>query len=375
MKTLYSLRVMNYCKKIIVYVFLLTISVFSYSYANNEYDISHDELIDQRVKNLFNNPNKQWTLMGMTIIENNINKLIKWLVERYDGQFAVTTTPVTEQEKMTASVGRLSQYLCVQKNIVVQQFDADKRYTPDIDNIESKMWVCQENNNLLYQEAIKYYVLPDVGTLQTVYIPLANKLWYWLQWFESYLQGDLLDMQSEQFFFEEHTAVDIVPLMDLTDTKLWRRRKDEFDAMKIIAYVETSNYPFFDDTIMIAILAKKWDNYIKITTPYQKLRYKELWNINALVKELFTRSVEDDVKDIVVSNTYFDTYYYTALKDLHIDDSSLQKNKVRQYLTVLRQNNLEPQWYIDFFVQSLKKDTILESLLYDHLKTLSPFFD
>jgi hypothetical protein len=145
--------------------------------------------------------------------------------------------------------------------------------------------------------------------------------------------------------------------------------------IKIIAYVETANYPFFDDNIMIAVLAKKDDNYIKITTPYQKIRYKDLGNINILVKELFTRSVEDDVKNVVVSNTYFDNYYYAAIKKLKIEDSSVQKNKVRQYLTILRQNDLEPQGYIDFFVQSLKKDARLESLLYDHLETLNSFFE
>ncbi len=366
---------MNYCKKIILNVFLFIISLFSFSYANVEYDILHDNLIDKKVKNLINNPTKQWKLMSIAIVENNINQLIKWLTERYDGQFVVTETPVTEQEKMTTTVWLLSQYLCSQKNTILQQFDNNKWYTLDIDSVQSKMWMCQKDNSLLYQEAIKYYVLPDVGTLQTIHIPLANKLGYTLQWFEQYLQGDLLDMQSEQFFFEEHASVDIVPLMDLTNTNLWRQWRNKFDMIKIIAYVETANYPFFDDNIMIAVLAKKDDNYIKITTPYQKIRYKDLGNINILVKELFTRSVEDDVKNVVVSNTYFDNYYYAAIKKLKIEDSSVQKNKVRQYLTILRQNDLEPQGYIDFFVQSLKKDARLESLLYDHLETLNSFFE
>ncbi len=365
---------MNYSKKIIVNFLLLIISVFSSAYANYD-NLLHDDLVDQKVKKLLNTSNTQWTLLSMSLITNNINVLIKWLTERYDGQFVFTPIPKTEQEKMTATVWLLSQYLCSQKNTILQQFDTDVWYDPDIKDVQSKMWACQEKNNLLYQEAIKYYVLPDVGTLQTVHIPLANKLWYKLEGFESYLQGDLLDMESEQFFFEEHTTVDIIPLMDLTDTKLWYKWKNEFDMIKIIAYVETTTYPFFGDTIMIAVLAKKWDNYIKITTPYQKLRYKELWNINILVKELFTRSLESDIKDAIVSNLHFDNYYYTVLKDLQIDDSALQKNKVRQYLTVLRQNNLEPQGYIDFFVQSLKKDARLESLLYDHLETLHSFFE
>lgn len=366
---------MNCSKKVVLSVCLFAVSLSSLSYASLEDTISQDLMIDQRVKNILNNPKKQWTPMSMTIIKNTTNTIIKKLTEHYNGQLAVTATPYTEQEKMTRSVWLLNQYLCFHKNSVIQSFDPAVFYSLDIDGIQSKMGACQEDTVLLYQEAIKYYVLPDVGTLQTVHIPLANKLWYKLDGFESYLQGDLLDMQSEQFFFEEHTAMDIVPLMDLTDTKLWRQWNDEFDMMKIIAYVETTDYPFFDDTIMIAILAKKWDNYIKITTPYQKFHYKELWNITALVKELFANSVDTSIKDAIVSNTYFDQYYYTAIKNLKIEDSSIQKNKVRQYLTVLRQNSMEPQWYIDFFVQSLKKDTKLESLLYDHLETLNPFFE
>jgi len=42
--------------------------------------------------------------MSMTIIENNINKIIKSLTENYNGQLVVTATPKTEQEKMTTSV-------------------------------------------------------------------------------------------------------------------------------------------------------------------------------------------------------------------------------------------------------------------------------
>jgi hypothetical protein len=150
-------------------------------------------------------------------------------------------------------------------------------------------------------------------------------------------------MKSEQFFFEEHAPLDIIPLMDLTDTTLGRQWRNKFDAMKIIAYVETTNYPFFDDSIMIAILAKKDDNYIKITTPYQKIHYPAFANIMMLIKELFTRSVQDNIGDIIVSNSYFDNYYSTVLKDLGLDNNSIQKNKVRQYLTVLRQNDTEPQ--------------------------------
>lgn len=140
--------------------------------------------------------------------------------------------------------------------------------------------------------------------------------------------------------------------MDLTDTELWRRWKSKFDTMKIIAYVEATNYPFFDDNIMIAILAKKDDNYIKITTPYQKIRYKNLSNITTLVRELFTHSVQDGIWDTIVSNSYFDRYYDTVIKDLWLEDNSIQKNKVRQYLTILWQNNEEPQGYIDFCTKS-----------------------
>lgn len=349
--------------------------MLSVSYASLEQRILNDDVIDKRVKNLVDAPQKQGTSMAMTMIENNINKLISILTDKYKSQLVVTPTPVTEQEKLTTSLGLLSEYLCLQKSSVVKQFDTDVFYDPDIDDIVPKMWWCYMDNKLTYQEAINYYVVPNIGTLETVHIPLAQKLWYKLEWFESYLKWDILDMQSEQFFFEEHTTVDIVPLMNLTDTKLWRRRKDEFDMMKIIAYVETTNYPFFDDTIMIAVLAKKWDNYIKITTPYQKIRYKELWNITTLVKELFYRSVEHNIGDAVVSNLYFDQYYYTALKELRLEDSSVQKNKVRQYLTVLRQNDVEPQWYIDFFVQSLKKDTTFIELVESQLKPLDLFID
>ena len=59
---------------------------------------------------------------------------------------------------------------------MIQSFDPAVFYSLDIDGIQSKMGACQEDTVLLYQEAIKYYVLPDVGTLQTVHIPLANKL-------------------------------------------------------------------------------------------------------------------------------------------------------------------------------------------------------
>ena len=356
-------------------VFIITFLFSSIWFAQLDQKLLNDSMIDQRVKNLVDSHNKEWTLMSMTIIENNINKILALLTERYNWQLVVTETPNTEQEKMTYSLWLLSNYLCFNKNKIIEQFDWDVFYSIDINNIISKMGSCSYNNLPTYREAIKYYVLPEIGTLETVHIPLAKKLWYKLEWFESYLNGNLLDMKSDQFFFEEHTSVDIIPLMNLTDSDLWEEREDEFDVMKIIAYVETTNYPFFDDNIMIAVLAKKWDNYIKITTPYQKIRYKPLWNISLLVKELFYRSVQNNINDAVVSNIYFDSYYYNILRDLKLEDSSIQKNKVRQYLTVLRQNDIEPQWYIDFVVQSLKKDNTLKDLLEFHLEKLEPFID
>jgi hypothetical protein len=83
-------------------------------------------------------------------------------------------------------------------------------------------------------------------------------------------------MRSEQFFFEEIAPVDIVPLLDLTDTPLGHQWADKFDKVKVIAYVETTRYPFFDDNIMIAVLARKGDNYIKIVTPYGKIQSPSL---------------------------------------------------------------------------------------------------
>ena len=375
LETLYCSRIMYYCKKFVLNVFIITFLFSSIWFAQLDQKLLNDSMIDQRVKNLVDSHSKEWTLMSMTMIENNINKILALLTERYNWQLVVTETPNTEQEKMTYSLWLLSNYLCFNKNKVIEQFDWDVFYSIDINNIISKMGSCSYNNLPTYREAIKYYVLPEIGTLETVHIPLAKKLWYKLEWFESYLNGNLLDMKSDQFFFEEHTSVDIIPLMNLTDSDLWEEREDEFDVMKIIAYVETTNYPFFDDNIMIAVLAKKWDNYIKITTPYQKIRYKPLWNISLLVKELFYRSVQNNINDAVVSNIYFDSYYYNILKDLKLEDSSIQKNKVRQYLTVLRQNDIEPQWYIDFVVQSLKKDNSLKDLLEFHLEKLEPFID
>jgi hypothetical protein len=126
---------------------------------------------------------------------------------------------------------------------------------------------------------------------------------------------------------------------------------------------------------MIAVLARKGDNYIKIVTPYGKIQSPSLWRITTLIQLLFDSSVEDWSTDTVVLSQNFDRYYYTALKDLKIEDSLLQKHKVRQYLTMLRQNIDTPQWYIDFFAQSLKKDYNFIHGMQDELDKLQPFLD
>jgi hypothetical protein len=376
-QVLYIVVIMNIFKRINALIVLSVFLLSSCTLASLEQDLSISPLVDQRVKSIISHSNKMWTSMSILMIENNIDKLMQWFVDKYNSQWVITALPKTEQEKMTSSLWLLYQYLCLNKSLVIERFDEDIFYKPDITSpeLQTKMWWCYQNDNLLYQEAIRYYVLPDIGTLETVHIPLAKRLWYGLSGFDSYLRGDLLDMGSEKFFFEEYARANIIPLMDLSNSELWLKRKDKFDMMKIVAYVETTDYPFFDDKIIIAILAKKWDNYIKITTPYEKIRYPELWNIITIAKDLFYRSVEDGIKDKIVSNMNFDTYYYTSIQELVITDSLMQKNKVRQYLAVLRENDASPQWYVDFIAQSLKKDSKLIYLLESKLETLSPFFD
>ncbi len=370
MKALYKNRVMSYLKKIVISTFIICLLSIT-SYASFEQELVNNEFIDQRVKNIMIQNNNNGSSLNLTLIQNNVSKLMKILQEKYKGTMLTSTNPQSEQEKISYALGLLYRYLCEHKTYFIEKYDTKDFYVPGSD-IAIQRWKCYADSSLTYQEAIRYYTLPDVGTLQTVHIPLSDKLWYQYDGFENYLNGDLLDIASEDFFFEWYAPVDIVPLVDLTSTLIAQKWEQMFDKMKVFAYVETSQFPFFGDKVMIAVLAKKWDNYIKITSPYGKIRYPELGNISLLVKSLFQNSVQDKIGENIVSPKYFDTYYDRVLTEQALENTTAQKYKVMQYLTSLWEFDMYPQGYIDFIVEQLKKDAGLMLMLQFYAQSLDP---
>ncbi len=371
LEALYKNRVMLYIKKFIISIFVICIVSITNSYASFNQELLNNDLVDQRVKNIMIQNNNNGSSLNLTLIENNISKLTKILQEKYKWVIVSSSNPKSEQEKISYALGLLYRYLCEHKNYFIQKYDTKNFYYPDID-VEPQRWSCYSDSTLLYQEAIRYYTLPDVWTLQTIHVPLANKLWYNFDGFEQYLNGDLLDIASESFFFEWYARVDIVPLVDLTQSQIAKKWSRLFDKMKVFAYVETSQFPFFWDKVMIAVLAKQWDNYIKITTPYEKIRYSQLWNISLLVQSLFQYSVQDKIGQDIVSPQHFDTYYDRVLVEQWLDSTTSQKYKVMQYLTTLWEFDTYPQWYIDFVVEQLKKDAGLMLMLQFYAQSLDP---
>lgn len=372
--------VMNYYFKVVVIVIVFISIVIPTSYAQDSTDralIASHPLISTRVKNIVENSNeKLWNKRNILYVQNNITLLQQDLTKDYKWEMIITDNPQNNQESISQAMDVLARYLCLHRQTILDSFQDKKYYKPsfDGDTVEVTQGACYRNNTLLRQEGIRYYTLPGKGTLQTIPLSLLKDLGYSIQNLENYIDSDDITLiSSDSFFFEGFANKDIIPLLNLTHTegaKKWKRR---FDAVKIVAYVESNNYPFVDGNVMIAIFAKKGDNLIKITTPYGQLQHELLQNIMTMTQGMFVYSVQEDIKDSIILSKYYDTIYATIAKDNNISQSTVIKNLVHYYLSALWQYDEQPAEFAKMLPWLLEKDLAFQMKLQSALADLEAF--
>lgn len=125
------------------------------------------------------------------LIQSNIAEIQSGLLEEYKGDMVFVDTPQTPQEVMSQAVDMLARYICIHKHTVLEEY-GDDFYVPDsdADDMVSVQGAYYRNNTLLRQEGIRYYTLPDIGTLQTAPLSLLKDLGYSTKNLEEYIKSD-----------------------------------------------------------------------------------------------------------------------------------------------------------------------------------------
>lgn len=333
-------------------------------------------MVSEKIKWVLDSKKPLGDKKNIITIQNNISVLQKDLLEKYNGDMVITETPETEQEVMSQAMDVLARYLCLHRKNVIDNYQ-QKFYKPSLraENIDMMQGVCYRNNTLLNQEWIHYYTIPNVGTLQTAPISLLQDLWYSTKNIEQYLQSEELSFDSSSsFFFESSSSTEIIPLIDLTSTqsaKIWKRK---FDQVKIIAYAETSTYPFVNGDIMVAVLARKWDHFVKITTPYGKFHNEILEKVMMITQAMFTYSIHEDKRDAILLSKYYNNAYDHTLASLELsNDNRMMKNIVHYYLSALWQYDDQPQKFVDKIKNLINKDLLFQFRLESALADLETF--
>lgn len=228
---------------------------------------------------------------------------------------------------------------------------------------------------LLNQEGIRYYTLPEQGTLQTIPLSLLTKLGYSTTKLEEYINSPTLDIDDPAMVYFEGTSNKMmIPVMDLTSLPAAKAWKRAFDQVKIIAYLESSQYPFTDNHIMIAIFAIDGDNLIKITTPYGRLSHDLFGNVMTMVQSLFVYSVQEGINDMIVSSQHFDRTYTSLASQHGIISTPIIKNLTHYYLSLLWQYDDQPQQFIKLMISTLlQRDVVLQRQLEYALSELQVF--
>lgn len=370
---------MSYYSRIITIVVIIISIIIPTTYAQDSTDraiIAEHPLISTRVKNIVDSQDKLWNKRSITFVQNNISLLQRDLNEKYEWEMIITENPQTEQESLSQAMDVLARYLCLHRQAVLQNY-SEKNYYKTIshNDMEITQGVCYRNTTLLNQEWIRYYTIPEVGTLQTIPLSLLKDLGYSTTNIEHYMQSDDIELtsSSDQFFFEWSSNKEIIPLLNLTPQEKnnpWNRK---FDQLKIVAYTETINYPFVDGNIMIAIFAKKGDHLIKITTPYGKLYHEMLSTVMNMTQELFVHSIHENLRDSILLSQYYDLSYDKVLQDQGLIQDRVTKNLVHYYLSQLRQYDEQPQEFVKMIPWLINKDMLFYLKLQSTLEDLEAF--
>lgn len=124
---------------------------------------------------------------------------------------------------------------------------------------------------------------------------------------------------------------------------------------------------------MIAILAKKGDNLIKITTPYGQLHHELLQNVMVMVQQMFEYSIHEDLKDSLLLSKYYDDVYTTFARENGINQNSIIKNLVHYYLSALWQYDEQPTEFAKMIPSLIEKDILFQIKLQSALADLEAF--
>lgn len=337
--------------------------------------LMQNPMVSDKVKNLLTNGEKLWNKKSIMLIQSNIADIQARLLEEYKGDMVFVDTPQTSQEIMSQAVDMLSRYACIHKHTVLEDYGDDFYIPPSSsDTMVSVKWACYRNNVLLRQEGIRYYTLPDIGTLQTAPLSLLKDLGYSTKNLEEYIKSDDLQWsQSDMFFLEGASNKEIVPLMNLTDTAAAKEWKREFDDVKIIAYAETSTYPFIDGNVMIAIYALDDGHIIKITTPYGKLRYELLETVMNMTQQLFVYSIHENMRESILLWKHYDTAYEKISDEHGYPQDNVMKNLVHYYLSALWQYDEQPQEFAKMIPSFVDKDLSFHLKVQSSLEALEAF--
>lgn len=276
-------------------------------------------------------------------------------------------------QALATDVSLLYHSLCDHRDMIIQHYQIDRPYWFEHPDMVVYDGSCIDNNVVVQQEAIRYYTLPGIGTMQVVHKDLASELWYDLSGFEDYIRSTYLDVASEDIAFEWYSSTIFVPLVHLTDLPEAETLRQYFDTVKIVAYVDVEEYPFLHGKMTIALFATKGDYYIKITSPYEQNALSTLDQALWIANELFKQSVQEHLGDGVLGYHHFFSAYMSYIQEHGIVDSMHQQSLVRLYLKALRDHNENPQWYIDFVANQLKRDSNLHTMLSAQLTKLSEF--
>ena len=138
----------------------------------------------------------------------------------------------------------------------------------------------------------------DIGDTRTSWLWLVfAAFWLWNIWdaYQRVRGGNTL----RNLGFALPILLVYIIAWQVTDVNL-TRLVTRFDDVKIIAYAETSTYPFIDGNVMIAIYALDDGHIIKITTPYGKLRYELLETVMNMTQQLFVYSIHENMRESIL---------------------------------------------------------------------------
>lgn len=369
--------IVRYVNIVVGWLFFL---MWSSLYAFDYHELQSSDFVTTGVVQALEHGYKIENLTWISLTQENIHLLEQSLIDKYNGEFVLVDNPSTTQEKISHTLDRLSEYLCLQREMVLDTYKLDALYKIS-QGLHAKLayqeWSCSKDFGADSQQGIALYTLEGVWTLQVSSLSLLQDLWYNTSPLVDYISdGDNLYFswkEMDDFFFDWSSQESIVPLyiMKLDKRSKWSRK---FDTVKAVVYTETTDFPFVSGDISLALFIQHKDLVVKITSRYGAVRYELLEDLMQATKNMFVYSVEERINENILDATHYQTVYDRLVQfQGDVFHKNMFQNLVYYYLSELWKHNESPHEFVKSLSWLVYKSKDIQSDIVSVLEELEVF--